>query len=40
MSQTFNQPQANSQWHVDKINAAIKEADAGDFATDEVVRAL
>jgi predicted transcriptional regulator len=30
----------NNEWQIAEINAAIKEADAGDFATDKEVAAL
>ena len=30
----------NNEWQIAEINAALKEADAGDFATDKEVAAL
>ena len=29
-----------NQWQIDEINTAVQEADAGDFASDEEVRAV
>ena len=40
MSQTFTQLQAVNQWQIDEINAAIKEVDAGDFASEEELQAV
>ena len=40
MSQTIYQPNVTNQWQIDEINAAIKEADAGDFASEEEVQAV
>ena len=40
MSQTFNQPQATNQWKIDEINAAIKEAQASNFADVVEVQAV
>ncbi len=40
MRQTFYQPNITNQWQIDEINAAIKEADAGDFASKEDMQAV